>query len=117
VLDAHEDAEQVHPHIRHEGLRAGIFEVARRRDAGIGEHDVEAAVAGDGVFADGLHGGLGGGIEGVGVDVDGGEEGVEFAGVGGEVGVGEVAEVDCVGGVGGEDVGGGSTDAEGGVGA
>ena len=89
----------------------------RACDAGVGEHDVETAVAGYGVFADGFYGGLGGCVEGVGVDVDGGEEGVEFARVGGEVGGGEVAEVDRVGGVGGEDVGGGSTDAEGGVGA
>jgi len=116
VFDADEDAEEVDAHICHEVLRAGIFEVARGRDAGVGEHDVETAVAGYGVVADGFHGGLGRGIEGVGVDVYGGEEGVEFAGVGGEVGGGEVAEVDCVGGVGGEDVGGGSSDAERGVG-
>jgi len=49
--------------------------------------------------------GVVGGVEGVRVDGCGGVEGVEFAGVGGQVGGGDVAEVDCVGLVGGEEVG------------
>jgi len=51
------------------------------------------------------------------MDCGGGVEVVEFAGVGSEVGGGDVAEVDCVRAVGGEEVGCCAADAEGGRGA
>jgi hypothetical protein len=62
-----------------------------------------------------LYGGFVRGVEGAGVDGDAGVEGGEFARVQGEVGGGEVAEVDYAGAVACELVGGGATDADGGV--
>lgn len=71
VLGAEEDAQRVDTHGLHEAV-GGDLVVGRRcaDDAGVGEHDVEAAVGCDGFFADGFHGCFVADVEGLGDDVD-----------------------------------------------
>lgn len=72
----HEHAEEVYAHILHEILSALVFEVAAGRYAGVGEHDVEAAVSFEGFLAEGGDIGFGGRVEGLCVDFGSGVEGV-----------------------------------------
>lgn len=117
MLRAQERAEQVPLHGAHEGLSADVREEGRRVDPGVGEHNIEAAEALYGVFADGRDGGLGGGVEFAGEDLARGVEGAELADVHGQVGRVVVAEVEGAGAVASEVVGSGAADAEGRVGA
>jgi len=118
VFDGQEDGENIRVQGLFERVHVDVGEVLVRPDgAGVGEENVQPLVGGERVPDDGFYGGLVGGVEDAGVCCNGGVEGGEFAGVGGEVGGVEVAEVDGEGEVGGELVGGGAADAEGGGGA
>lgn len=110
--------ERVHPQDLHEILGRHVGEQGvGARDAGVGEDDVQAAVAAQGVVDDGLDGGLVGGVEAAGVDGAGRVAGAHVALVAGEEGVVKVADVDGAGAVLGVLVGGGAADAQGRVGA
>lgn len=111
MLDSQEHAEQIDADVLHKLVGADLGKVFSGRDAGVGKHDVEAAVAVDGVVDDGFDGAFVGGVEGVDVHFCGGVEGGYFFGVRGQVFGGDVAEVDCAGLVGGEEVGGCAADA------
>lgn len=86
-------------------------------DAGVGEEDVEAGVAAQGVVDDGGHVGLVGGVEAARVDGDGGQGSRNLGGVGVEALGVEVAQVDGAGAALGEAQRGGAADAEGRAGA
>jgi hypothetical protein len=87
----------------------------RADDAGVGEEDVEPAVALERVVDDFLDGLLVGGVELARVDVDVGPQAVDLALVGVEVGGVEVTDVDGLGSVLCELMGRGAADAQDGV--
>lgn len=111
VFGGKEDAQGVDPEDVHEVIGADlVVDDIVAGDAGIGEEDVETAIALERVVHDGLDLGLVGGIKCPSVDLDSRERGVDLLLVNLEVSAVKVAEVDGTSAALGELMGSGSAD-------
>ena len=117
MFRAQKRTQQISPDDTHEVLSPQVLERRGPDDAGVGEHDVHAAVRVQRGVDHVLDGVLVCGIEFLCVYRDGGVVLLELALVCREVFSLVVEEVEGAGAIGGEEVGGGATDTEGRVGA